>query len=162
MCDVKPSSISVEYSFQFSDMQNCPPSAMSNALDPITVTILANGTAQNVLEASVDVNRAYRFTATYFGSTLGYSIGTINGTSSNNPCFWFFYFQAPGQPGPVFSNLGVSNFIIPTSGYSIFMRYEKFNAEDDSSPPANDTEVCAIIFSVLLINIRYHIYRLCC
>ena len=123
-----------------------------------------NGTAQNVLEASVDVNREYQFTATYFGSTLGYFIDAINGTSSNNPCYWFFYFQAPGQPGPVLSNLGVSNFFIPTSGYSIFMRYEKFNAEHHSSPPANETEVCAIIiiFNVFLINIHYHIHRLYC
>ena len=166
MCDVNPSSIDVEYSFQYSDMQNCPPSAMSNPLDQISVTIPANGTAQNVLEASVGVSREYQFTATYFGSTLGYFIDTINGTSSNNPCFWFFYFQAPGQPGPVLSNLGVSNFIIPTSGYSIFMQYEKFNAEHDSSPPANDTEVCAIIFYILVFNVlRYllsHTYRLYC
>ena len=125
MCDVK--TVAVEYAFQYTDEQNCPPSMENNPLDPITVTIPANGTALKVLEASVNVDRAYRFTATYFGTTLGYLIDAINGTSSNMSCFWFFYIQTPGSPNPVLSNLGVSNFEIPTTGYSVFMRYEQSN-----------------------------------
>ena len=142
MCDVIPTPVFVEYAFQYPDMEKCPQSMMDiNQFDPISVTIPTNGTAQNVLEASVGVGTAYRFTATYFGSTLGYFIDAINGTSSDNPCYWFFYYQAPGLPNPVLSNLGVSNFIIPTSGYSIFMRYEEFKEEHDSEAPANNT-VC--------------------
>ena len=127
----------MEYVFQYTDVNSCPPSTENDALDPISVTIPANGEALSVLEASVNVDRAYRFTAIYFGPTLGYSIGAINGTSSRNPCFWFFYIQPPGSPNPVLSNLGLSSYLIPTSGYSVFMRYEKYSGED---------EVCIRVF----------------
>ena len=69
----------MEYTFQYSDAENCPTNTSGS--DPISVTIPANGVAQNVMEASVDVDSSYRFTATYFGSTLGYFIDAINGTS---------------------------------------------------------------------------------
>ena len=116
----------------------CP---TSSAPDPITVTISKNGSALDVMEASVDVSTYYRFSATYFGNTLGYSIDTINGTSSSDPCYWFFYVQEPGSPMPVLANLGVSNYLVPTDGYSIYMRYEKYNPDGHDNSTAEEPEV---------------------
>ena len=116
----------MEYAFEYTDIEQCPQATTSNPLSPVTLTIPEGGTAQKVLEASVGISSYYRFSATYFGSTLGYFIDTINGTSSDMAasCFWFFYVQEPGKQ-PELASVGVSNYVIPTSGYSIFMRYEK-------------------------------------
>ena len=64
-----------------------------------------NGVALDVLEASVNVDRTYQFTATYFGATLGYFINAINGTSSYMSCFWFFF---------TFKHLGAKILYSPT------------------------------------------------
>ena len=87
---MRPTPIFVKYAFQSPDENKCPPSTKNDPLAPITVTIPANGTAQNVLEASVNVNSAYRFTATYLGSTPGYFVDAINGTALSGSCFCGF------------------------------------------------------------------------
>ena len=117
--------VSVTYTVEYPSPTMC---TMSPSLGPISVTISKNGSALDVMEASVDVSTYYRFSATYFGNTLGYSIDTINGTSSSDPCYWFFYVQEPGSPMPMLENLGVSNYLIPTDDYSIYMRYEESGA----------------------------------
>ena len=145
MCDVNPTQITVEYEFQYSDTENCPPAASNSPLGPATLTIPSNATAQAVLEASVGISSYYRFSATYFGSTLGYFIDTINGTSSDMAasCFWFFYVQEPGKQ-PELASVGVSSYIIPTSGYSIFMRFEKSShMSEDSSASSQRLQVCS-------------------
>ena len=150
-CDVP--TVVVQYAFQYTDMGNCPPSSKNDPLDPISVTIPANGAALRVIEASVDVSRDYRFTATYFGSTLGFFIDSINGTSSSNPCFWFFYVQTPESPNPVLSNLGVSNYNIPESGYVIFMRFEKSNEVDAASAFALQSKMYLLGLLVMLLMV---------
>ena len=83
--------------------------------------------AQHVMEKAVTVyGKAYQFTATYFGSSLGYFIDKINGTGSlpAKSCFWLFYFRRPDGmeiPSPV----GVTNYIIPGNGYTIVLRFEQ-------------------------------------
>ena len=100
----------------------------------MTVTIPVGGVAQRVMELAVDQDRSYRFSATYFGTQLGYFIDTINGTTSNNPCFWFFYYQPPGM-NPIFANLGVSNFVIPDNEGRVIFRYETFTESSNASFP---------------------------
>lgn len=123
--------VEVEYTFDYPSVKECPPKTNSHA-SPIKVTIPVNGTALNVMEASVDVSPAYRFTATYFGSTLGYYINTINGTAASDTCYWEFFYQVPGSLQPVSSDVGVSNYTIPTDGYSIIMQYNPLNESNIS------------------------------
>ena len=124
----------MEYAFQYTDTEQCPEATTNNPLSPVTLTIPEGGTAQKVLEASVGISSYYRFSATYFGSTLGYFIDTINGTTSDMAasCYWFFYVQEPGKQ-PELASVGVSNYIIPTSGYSILMRYQEIPSEQDAA-----------------------------
>lgn len=132
MCDQTP--ISAMYSIEF-PIENC--TANNVPPSPVTVSIGTGDTALDVLEAAVDVNSGYRFTATYFGS-LGYLIDAINGTASKDPCYWFFYYQKPGME-PVFSDVGVSSFVIPEDGYSIIFRYEIYTGTEPGHETESDT-----------------------
>ena len=118
--------VEVKYNVEYPNVNECPPKSNSK-IPSVNVIIPSNGSALNVMEASVDISPAYRFTATYFGSTLGYFITTINGTPSSQTCYWFFYYKEPGSLHPIFSNVGVSNYHIPTNGYTIIMRYESLS-----------------------------------
>ena len=85
------------------------------------------------MELAVAYGTQYRFTAKYFGASLGYQILGLN---NNGPdptwrCSWYFYTLAPGETNFVKSSLGVSSFI-PCDGFTIMLRYETF-----SGPPLN-------------------------
>lgn len=116
--------IEVNYELQF-PVESCsdkvPPTA-------VVVNVGVGSPALAVLEGASNISRDYRFTATYFNTTLGYFIDTINGTTSECPCFWFFYVQEPGGQ-PELADVGVSNYIIPGSGYSVMFRYESSGAK---------------------------------
>ena len=88
------------------------------------VKIPVGSVAQRVMELAVDQNKAYRFTATYFDTKLGYEIDTINDVTSKKPYYWIFYYQSPGKD-PVKSSEGVTNFVIPEDGGTVILRYEK-------------------------------------
>lgn len=143
--------ITVNYAYQYPDT-NCPLAENYPVVLPITVTIPTNGTALNVMQESTNVGRQYRFSATYFGTTLGYFIDSINGTSSNLTanCFWFFYVLEPGSVSPVLASVGVSNFYIPRSGYSIFMRYEKSPEREDDTSSAVGVSTSFILLVMLV------------
>ena len=140
--------ISVNYEIQYPDAQcstATPPDAVNGAVN-------ANSSVLRLMERAADLSTAYRFTATYFGSTLGYFIDTINGTQSNNPCFWFIYIRL--STGEEFlSPLGVSNYIISASGHSIIWRYETFDA--------NSTEHNTTAADVSYIIMESEFLRLC-
>ena len=123
--------LQVNYQLEF-PQQRCP--GGSSPPPPVSVEIPVGSVAQRVMELAVDQDRSYRFSATYFGTQLGYFIDTINGTTSNNPCFWFFYYQPPGMK-PIFANLGVSNFVIPDNGGRVIFRYETFTESSNASFP---------------------------
>ena len=125
----------VDYQLEF-PQKNCSGSSIPPT--PVTVTIPVGGVAQRVMELAVDQDRSYRFSATYFGTQLGYFIDTINGTTSNNPCFWFFYYQPPGM-NPVLANLGVSNFVIPDNGGRVIFRYETYRPTPGHLPTLTPT-----------------------
>ena len=104
----------------------------------MTVTVPVGSVALRVMELAVDQDRSYRFSATYFGTQLGYFIDTIDGVTSDDPCYWFFYYQPPGM-SPVFSNLGVSSFVIPDNGGTVIFRYETFDPSAESSNTSSPT-----------------------
>ena len=92
----------------------------------VNVTIPRGGTALQVMEAAVDINRSYRFAATYFGSTLGYFINAVNSIppiiEPSESCFWLFLIRTPdGEILP--SNVGVSSYTFNDDGYGMILRY---------------------------------------
>ena len=103
------------------------------AIPSIDVTIPCGGTALQVMEAATDypdpaVARMYRFTATYFGSVLGYFINAINMVPdtieqpTNGSCYWLFLVETPD--GKTLSSIvGVSSFTFDSDGYGMIMRY---------------------------------------
>ena len=112
--------LQVNYQLEY-PQQNC--SGGTTPPTPVMVRVPVGSVALRVMELAVDQDRSYRFSATYFGTQLGYFIDTIDGVTSDDPCYWFFYYQPPGM-SPVFSNLGVSNFVIPDNGGTVIFRYE--------------------------------------
>lgn len=94
-----------------------------------TVSIPVNGSALDVMKAAVDQAAvddrcAYKFTATYHAS-LGFFIDIIggHGKPDNDQHYWKFSYKKPGGD-LVPSEVGVSTFTIPNSGYSIVMEYK--------------------------------------
>ena len=127
--------LQVNYQLEYTQ-QRC--SGDSTPPPPVTVEIPVGSVALRVMELAVDQDRSYRFSATYFGTQLGYFIDTINGTSSDDPCYWFFYYQPP-RMDPVFSNLGVSSFVIPDNGGRVIFRYEMSRPFPGHSPTPTPT-----------------------
>ena len=78
-----------------------------------------------IMERAVDVDRAYRFSATYFGSELGYFIDKLNGTASAGSCFWKVCVKAADGTVQV-ANVGVSSLIIGNKE-TLQMKYESFS-----------------------------------
>ena len=77
------------------------------------------------MELAVQYGEQYRFTAEYYGASLGYMIKRFN-NNANKTCFWFFYTLAPDETDCVKSSIGVSSFI-PCDGFTIILRYEKLS-----------------------------------
>ena len=75
-----------------------------------------------------DYGASYKFTATYFGSALGYLIDAINDVPvavtqlPPSVCYWEFYVKYPNGT-EVSSPVGVSSFTFNSSGYGMTMRY---------------------------------------
>ena len=111
-------SITVEYRVEF------PNATCSNATPPFPLTLTTErfSNVLTVMERAADVGSSYRFSATYFSNTLGYSIDAISGVENNNSCFWLLYIQEP-YGFPKLSNLGVSNFFIPSNGFTVIWRF---------------------------------------
>ena len=92
----------------------------------VNVTIPCGGTALQVMETAVDIDRSYRFVATYFGSSLGYLINAVNSIppiiEPSESCFWLFLIRTPdGEILP--SNVGVSSYTFNDDGYGMILRY---------------------------------------
>lgn len=84
--------------------------------------------AQTIMEEAVTrYGSSYRFSATYFGRTLGYFIDQLNGTSSSlaNSCFWAFLIRHRNGT-EVLSSKGVTNTFI-YRGQSMIMSYQQFS-----------------------------------
>ena len=111
-------SITVEYRVEF------PDATCSNATPPFPLNLTTErfSNVLTVMERAADVGSSYRFSATYFSNTLGYSIDAISGVENNNSCFWLLYIQEP-YGFPKLSNLGVSNFFIPSNGFTVIWRF---------------------------------------
>lgn len=73
---------------------------------------------------AADRNRFYNFKTTYFGDS-GFFVDAINGTASQDPCYWFFDYIIPGLSVQR-SQFGVSNVIVPGDGFTIILVYTKF------------------------------------
>ena len=85
------------------------------------------------MENARDINRAFAFSATYFGVTFGYFIDTIGETSGNNECAWTFLYQPPSEEAYA-PAVGVSNFVLPVNGGTVVMAFRAF--ETGTPPPA--------------------------
>ena len=110
----------VQYRLKFPNKANCPPANTPPA--PITVLVETGATVFDVMIAAADANDSYDFTASYFGDS-GFFINAVNGTANAFPCFWFFFYRIPGLPETQ-SPLGVSNVVVPGSGFSVILRYQ--------------------------------------
>ena len=90
------------------------------------VSVKKGSTVLTVMEQAVtNFGRSYRFSATYFGGDLGYFIDTINGTTSDSPCFWFLYTSTPTSCDETLSPVGVSTATV-NKGSSVTWRFEQF------------------------------------
>lgn len=85
------------------------------------------------MKAAVDKDSSkYKFTATYYGSSLGFFIDAIGGVPAapNSEFYWAFYYSI-GNGKPIKSDKGVSDFIIPSSNYTIIMKYISAKVSDE-------------------------------
>ena len=115
----------VRYRVEFSENTMCTASSGGTTNNATAnVIIEPGGTALDVMTTAADKFSYFNFKSTYFGNS-GYFIDTIAGIASSDPCYWFFYYKIPGLPETK-SSLGVSNVVIPGSGWTIIMRYENF------------------------------------
>ena len=113
----------VKYRVEFPTNTNCTASS-GELTKKANVKIETGETALDVMIAAADKDSNFNFKSTYFGNS-GYFIDSIAGIASSDPCYWFFYYIIPGLPETK-SSLGVSNVVIPGSGWTIIMRYEEF------------------------------------
>ena len=109
----------VEYRLEFPN-PNCSPA--NTPPDPTIVIVETGATVFDVMIAAADVDNSYDFTTSYFGDS-GFFIDAVNGTANAAPCFWFFFYQIPGLPVTL-SQLGVSNVVVPGSGFTVILRYQ--------------------------------------
>ena len=113
--------IDVDYTILYED-ETC---SNGTAPDSVMVSVKKGSTVLTVMEQAVtDFGRSYRFSATYFGGDLGYFIDTINGTTSDSPCFWFLYTSTPTS-GEALSPVGVSTATVK-KGSAVTWRFEPF------------------------------------
>lgn len=116
--------------------QQCDARLTSQSLS-VQAPVLSRGL--DIMESAANAEPQYMFTAQYFGADLGYFITTINGTSqsvyqanSSEPfCYWAVYIAFPNDT-EVQSALGISNFCLPSSGYTIIYRYTSTNENETS------------------------------
>ena len=110
------SNMAIEYPEPTCSTATPPPDA--------AVSIVQGGTALDVMEQAGNMGSDYRFSATYFGSDLGFFIDTLNGVSSNvdENCFWLYFIMTPNGIIEI-ADLGVSSYVIPADGYTIIWRY---------------------------------------
>ena len=102
---------------------------------PLTLDVSCGSSAQQVMEMAANADQSYSFTVTYPGTAVGYTIDAIN---NSDPCFWFFYYQIPGRD-PVLSE-SISNFIIPSNGSQVIMRYQTTPMPSPSPSPSPSVE----------------------
>ena len=124
--DVEPTdTVMVRYSIEYVDIETCGQGLELVPPPEVETEIAALGSAQRVLEESVEFGRDYRFTASFFNNEFGYFVDEINGTSGSTTtnCFWLFYVRLPNGT-EVQPNVGISNYVIPADGHSVIMRYE--------------------------------------
>ena len=115
-----------------------------SSIPPTTVLIDPQSTALNVMEASVVgfLVSPYSFSATYFGTELGYFIDKIDNVASDTTtnCFWIYYIISATAGGGVVSyspNVGVSNFLIPATGTRMVWRYQFIPPGNHTTPESN-------------------------
>ena len=81
----------------------------------------SDATAFDVMIAAAESDNSYDFRTSFFGE-IGFFIEAVNGTANMGACFWYFYYQIPGRPVTL-SDLGVSNVVVPGSGFTVILRY---------------------------------------
>ena len=96
--------------------------------------VSCGSSAQQVMEMAANADQSYGFTVTYPGTAVGYTIDAINGTVNSDPCFWFFYHQVPG--GDAVLSDSITNFIIPSNGSQVIMRYQTTPVPPPSPSPS--------------------------
>ena len=87
-----------------------------------------------MLENARNKYNAYKFSATYYGQTLGYFIDSLAGTGSpNDTCFWAIYYQPPNG-NPYYLSFGASNFVPPVDGGNLIFQYQAFDDDQETDP----------------------------
>ena len=116
-----------------------PEAACSTATPPpdAAVSIVQGGTALDVMEQAGNMGSDYRFSATYFGSGLGFFIDTLNGVSNNqtNACNWLFFIMTPDGAVEQ-ASVGVSNYIVPADDSTVVWRYMNASESMETMVPS--------------------------
>ena len=112
-------------------MPACPVNQTNFPL-AIIVSIPRGGVVLNVMERARDINPEFAFSATYFGVTYGYFIDTIGETTNSDICAWTFLYEPPGYDLYI-PAVGVSNFVLPVNGGTVFMVFAPI--ERGTPPP---------------------------
>ena len=146
--------ITTNYMIEFPDSQCSDKSSLSEQ-----VTIRANSPAQYVMQNAADqFGSSYRFSATYFGSELGYFINTLNGVSSENNCFWIYFIGLPDGSESK-ATLGISSYRVPADDYSIIWRFMQTEPEEPSEMPDNAIVSCMMPMIIMCIHTtKYNIF----
>ena len=175
---IHTAAVTVYYSVNYQEgpcMDNSPP------IPSINVSIPCGGTAQQVMENAVnypdpDVARMYRFTATYFGSSLGYLVNAINSipstlTNESDSCFWLFLVQTPNGT-LLSSNVGISSYTFNSDGYGMIMRYtaltemigngttESTSGICNGAPGSTTVDLKFITIGLVLTNMVYFLLQI--
>lgn len=150
------------------DIANC--SLNRTRPDPVTLDVNCGTNAQTLMEQAVDVDSAYYFTASYYGSQVGYDVIAISGIENEGDCEWHLYYQAPDEDEAEFTMFNVTQFIIPCNGSNVIMRYDYEPVdepivsptptptpmmEDDSASPLGQYNVIFVMVSILFALVLF-------
>ena len=154
--------ITTRYTVEYPDSQCANKSSLS-----APITIPANSPVQYLMQnAAAQFGWSFLFSVSYFGSELGYSITTLNGSSNNieNNCSWTYFIGfADGRESE--AKLGISNYRVPADGYSItwsFMQIEEPAEMPDNSivscmMPMHDNYVHTYMLEYSFQNLTYRL-----
>ena len=118
--------------------------------EPALLSVQCGETAQNVMERAVRQDPSFTFTATYIGGSVGYRIDAINGTGNFGECFWFFFYQEPGNEEATLQVQSVTDFVIPQNGSAVILRY-RTEPEPPTTPPVMTTNGASRLNAVSLL-----------
>jgi hypothetical protein len=105
---------------------------VSISLEPNGVTIsnipwTQGMNVQTAMERAYAIPPGITFAIEYFGSTFGYLVLTIDGTTNTSPDYWFLYVN------DVLTDTGIDSTTL-NAGDAVSFKYEEYNASKHAAP----------------------------